>query len=72
MCGSKFRENHSREIGGDSAINPGLEEKVSALPIVRGDMMVTGFAEKKVGKREMTNGDYEEVTPHLIIGFFDI
>lgn len=34
--------------------------------------MVTGFAEKKVGKRETTNGDYEEVTPHLIIGFFDI
>lgn len=49
-----------------------LERTISTLPIVRRDMRGTWFTEKEVGKREMTDGNDEEVSPHLVIRLFDV
>lgn len=45
---------------------------MSTLPIVRRDMRGTWFTEMEVGKREMTDDNDEEVSPHLVIRLFDV
>lgn len=54
------------------AINPGLKEVITALPIIGENMRGSGFSRKKVGQGKATNCNGEEVAPHLVVRIFDI